>query len=468
MIRAVFIAVLSVSALAAAHLLSPLPGVAADVADVDHYPARAVYSETVDDQPLTFDLYLPPSFATGSLNVDHGGGSRSDDYIIRALREKGVIFNKITQDLETKHDALVVNGSQMTADELANNDTVKSYLQKNKGVLVLNATGKHKKALAKYVGLTYGTHDTNGYFVVCIPGSKGREIAIYEHPGMVEIKAENFQNSTNDGIDCAALEAAQEEFRKEVETTLGPKQLAENIINQLNENRSMAAGIETQDTVPDGLKYRQWRLPNDTQYWQLNTAWLSGYPSPTWVYPAPKPASGYQKGSFGHNTFVSVYLDNRPSNGGKNYQWFSVDFQGWSEAQKPGPNSTYVSGSTFQMPMTGGSHAVLDSKNFNYDGFGWGQMVYLMSFIPATGATTGIRTTRPCLRRIIPPPNITQEAVSMWVSAARAWTPPTAWIIPWLQNSQTGKLKWKPIYQCLVTDGHGNPTTLVMRAVLST
>ena len=386
MIRAVLIAfVLSVSGLAEAQLPSSLPEAAANVANVNRH------SEAVDGQSLTFDLYLPQSSVTGSPDGKHGGGSRSNDYTISALKEKGVIFNNINQNSGTKHDALVINGSQMTADELVNNDIVKSYLQKNKGVLVLNATGEHKKALAKYVGLAYGTHDSDGYFVVCNPGSKGREFPIYENPRMLEIKAEDFQDSIYDNIDSAALEAAQEDFRKEVKTKLGPNQLAENIIGQLIENNSVAAGIVTQDTVPDGLKYRQWRLPNDTQYWQLNTAWLSGYPSPTWQYPAPKPASGYQKGSFGHNTFVSVYLDNRPSNGGKNYQWFSVDFQGWLEAQKPGPNSTSVSGSTFKMPMNGDSHDVLNSKNFKYDGFGWAQMVYLMSFIPATGATTGIK-----------------------------------------------------------------------------
>lgn len=317
--------------------------------------------------------------------------SDSNDYLVQSLKEKGVNFNKITQDTEAKYEALVVDGSSMTADELAANETVKAYMQKNKGVLVLKATGEHKKALIKYVGLAYGSHNTNGYFVVCLPGSKGREFAIYEHPRAIEIKASDFLDSENDNIDANALAAQQEKLREEVETKLGPQKLAENILSQLDENRSRIANKAGRDDIPDGLKYRQWRLPNDTQYWQLNTAWLDGYPSPVWDYPAPEPATGYQKGSFGHNTFVSVYLDNRPSNGGNNYQWFSVDFQGWSEGQKPGPNSTHVSGTSFAMPMNGDSHDVLNTKNFSFDGYGWAQMLYFMSFVPTAGANEGIK-----------------------------------------------------------------------------
>ncbi len=314
----------------------------------------------------------------------------TDDYVIEALKERGVNLNKITSDPAAKHEALVVNGNEMTASELEGNETVKTYLQNNKGVLVLNATAAHKKALIKYVGLAYGSNDTKGYFVVCLPGTYGREFAIYEHPRMLEIKAEDFSSTTEADIDTEAHEKAQKEFQNEVDTQLGPRKLAENIINQLEENKLRLAGKSDKATIPAGLKYRQWRLPNDTMYWQLNTAWLTDYPAARWVYPAPSPASGVQKGSYGHNTFVSVYLDNESSNGGDNYQWFSVDFQGWSEAQQPGPNSD-SSSTTFDMPMDGDSHNVLNSKNFKYDGWGWGQMMYYMYFIPEAGATTGIK-----------------------------------------------------------------------------
>ena len=334
---------------------------------------------------------------SGTTEVKHQFAIMHDstDYVTRALQEKGVNLNKITQDPDVKYEALVVNGSEMTASQLASDETVKAYLQNNKGLLVLNATGDHKKALIKYVGMSYGSHDTKGYFVTRLPGSKGREFAIYEHPRMLEIKAEDFSSTTDMEIDTEAHEKAQQEFLNEVETKLGPRKLAENIINQLEENKLRLAGTKSREDIPDGLKYRQWRIPNDTQYWQLILAWLKDYPAANWVYPTDsfwtKPAYGYQTGSFGHNTFISVYLDNRPSNGGDNYQWFSVDFQGWSEPHEPGPNSEEVEDESFKMPMAGESHEVIDTKNYNYDGWGWGQMVYLMSFIPDTGAETGIK-----------------------------------------------------------------------------
>ena len=335
-----------------------------------------------------------------SLNLFLGCSSSSDDesgtvtpkyqfatfhekegYIMQALREKGVNFNKINQDTEALLETLVVDGGLMTASELGSNETVKAYLKKNKGVLVLNATGEHKNALKKYVGMVYGTHDTRGYFVTCIPGSKGRRFAILEHPRVQKIKAEDFQNTDNDDIDTSALESEQEAFAKEVESKLGPKEFAANIIEQLEENKKFAAGKISREEIPDGLKYREWKLPYNTVYWKLSTAWLYGYPNVKWRYPADDYMTGYQQGSYGHHTFVAVYLDNKPSNGGDNFQWLSVDFQGWSDIRNPGPNSTYISGKSVAMPLEGDKYNVLDTKNFEYKGWGWGQMQFLMRFI---------------------------------------------------------------------------------------
>ncbi|MHC9541403.1 MAG: hypothetical protein AB9903_18015 [Vulcanimicrobiota bacterium] len=312
-----------------------------------------------------------------------------DHPIITALQNKGVNLNVVSEDLQAKREALIVNGSEMTAGDLEANETIKAYLQSGKGLLVLNATGAHKKALIRHVGMAYGTHDTRGYFVIAVPSSAGREFAIYECPSRVTFDAANFKDSAGNIIDTAAHEAWQSVIQDQVDSTVGPKHLAENIVSQMEENRAIRAGTKSRESIPAGLKSCIWRIPNDTQSWGLQNAWVSGYPKTVWYYPAWEPAKGYQTGTFGHTTMVSLYLDNRPENQGDNYQWLAVDFQGWNEEQS-GPNSTYEKKHTYKMPMEGENHNVMNSDNYEMDGFGWGLMKYCMFFVP-TGSTAGIK-----------------------------------------------------------------------------
>ena len=318
-----------------------------------------------------------------------------DHPIITALRNKGVNINTISEDLYAQREALIVDGSQMTAADLSGNETVKKYLESGKGLLVINATGDHKQALVKHVGLAYGTHDTNGYFVIAVPGSGGREFAIYEHPSAVSINAADFSSDTGFTVDKAAHEAWQAAFQEEVKSTIAPKRLVKNIISQLEENRAIREGKISRDAVPQGLKSYVWRVPNDTQYWSMETAWLksdnAGLAKPSWVYPAGKPAKGFQTGSFGHTTKISLYLDNKPENGGHNFQYLAMDFQGRSYPQE-GPNSTYEAKESYGMPMDGESHNVMDNgvSGTEAKGWGWGLMKFIMAFGTA-GSTEGIK-----------------------------------------------------------------------------
>ncbi|MHC9538631.1 MAG: hypothetical protein AB9903_03855 [Vulcanimicrobiota bacterium] len=273
-------------------------------------------------------------------------------------------MNKISEDPEARYETLIVDGSQMTAADLSTSETVKNYLKSGRGLLILNATGDHKQSIVKYIGMAYGTHDTKGYFVIPVPRSDGVEFAIYEHPSRVTFDSSNFNGSSRSNIYTTAHEAWQTHAQQKVDSSKGPKLLAQNIINQMEENKARRADLKSRDSVPQGLKNCTWRVLNDTQYWSLESTWISGYPSPIWVYPALQPAEGYQNGSFGHTTQIVLYLDNRPTDQGNNYQWLSVDFQGWNEDQKPGPNSEWVSKKSHGMPMNGKKHNVMDAKNY--------------------------------------------------------------------------------------------------------
>jgi hypothetical protein len=313
-----------------------------------------------------------------------------DHPVISALQSKGVHVSRVSEDPEARYEALIVDGSRMTAADLSASETVRNYLKSGRGLLILNATGDHKQSLVKYVGMAYGTHDTKGYFVIPVPRSDGMEFAIYEHPSEVTFDSSGFKGSSSSNFDTAAHEAWQALARQKVDSVTGPNLLAQNIINQLEDNKARRADLKSRDSVPQGLKSCTWRVPNDTQYWGLESAWISGYPSPIWVYPAPKPAEGYQNGSFGHTTQIVLYLDNRPTNQGNNYQWLAVDFQGWNEDQKPGPNSEWESKKSHEMPMNGKKHNVIDAKNYEYKGYGWALMKYCMSFVP-TDSMAGIK-----------------------------------------------------------------------------
>ena len=283
-----------------------------------------------------------------------------------------------------KVDGLVVDGSIMSSAELESSTMIRDYLRAEKVLLLLNATGAHKQALVKHIGIAFGDDTSLAYCIIPDPDSQGRIMTILDHPSALQIDPEeirqNFAN-VNDWpveFDEQAFLNNQQQFVDDLEEVSGPERYAVAIIARLQENRTLPAG-EAGEDIPPNLKYYSWRyIPDYT--WYHDNIWLKQDGNYLyWVYPATPPMQGYQSGRCSPTIYVNLYLDNAPSNANGDYQWLLVDHQGVSNPIS-GPNSV-DSSTTVKMPIDGKSYKLYNS-GIKLDTFGYGQMTYGFSFVP--------------------------------------------------------------------------------------
>ena len=307
-------------------------------------------------------------YSFAALHHDNGN-------IIQALKNYPVKITDITQDTSAVHHALILDGNQITPESLKTNETVKAYIKSEKGILLLNATKEHKAALKDHIGISIGKTTSTGLFTVKTPNTYGREHTIIDFPDLYEFKLSDFSSQGTDQpdeIDEDEFNKYQSEVKEKFLSTTGPQSFVKSIIAKLEENKKKLAAKED-DPIPSEAKYMRWKYDH-TVHWSLKTSWWRGYPDTQVVFPAPSPMNGEQSGSYGHTTFIAVYLDNAPSNAGDDFQWLTVDHQAWAN---PDTGDKGVS-----MPMKGDEYEVIDVSNYKFMGYGWGQMSYIFSFAP--------------------------------------------------------------------------------------
>ncbi len=316
-------------------------------------------------------------------------------FIVQVLKNEGAFIFQLTEDIEAEHDAVIVDGDSFLPYQLESDETIKAYLDNGKGVLILNADDEHKSALKDHIGFAYGDHSSLGYFVLPKAGTLGREFYIIDCPRALDLERSNFSARTPDSDD-AEIEfdeeqflQQQEEFKKEIRESTGPQAFAQAIIKRLKENKERLTDSSVGDvTPPDYCKYRSWTVDQGREtYVKLNTAWMSGYPNVVWVYPAGGAMAGWQQIAYGHTTVITVYLDNDAENVTGNFQWLTVDHQGWWDTVDGDNHSNYVNGQSVELPLSPDAgdgknvkYNVLNAKNYKMYGWGWTVMSYSFAF----------------------------------------------------------------------------------------
>ncbi|NCC25607.1 MAG: hypothetical protein EOM25_10505 [Deltaproteobacteria bacterium] len=320
-----------------------------------------------------------------------------------ALLKRGVTIQVVDVEHETEHDGFVFDGRSTAANERTFLRLVRRYLAAEKGVLILWATNEHKQALREIIGLRFGDRESPGYFVAALPGTKGREFVIVDFPHAAGVDKADFsalapvEEPGQIEFDDEAMALNQARFLEEYLRGSAVQEFAAAVHYHLASNRERAEQPMAGDPAPpDYLKYKKWYV-DQTQSpmvaWRYDTAWLSGYPNPTWRYPAPSPMSGWQQGTYGHTTLITVYLDNDPNNMGQDFQWLTMDHQGWWDTVD-GSNHSVSGSGTVEMPLSASSskkYDVLDAKNYSMYGYGWGVMEYGLNFAPPASETANFK-----------------------------------------------------------------------------
>jgi hypothetical protein len=323
----------------------------------------------------------PPEFFFATLH------SVEDNPIALQLVAQGV---SIESDTSGEKHGLIVDGDKMSPEELRSNQTVWDYLKNDKALLVLNATGEHKQALVKLIGIAFGNDTSLGYCVIPDPSNSGRRMTIIDHPRAIEWDPSDFSVSNQEGeqigfeMDDDAFMTDQEYFKSDIENVSGPYRFVERIVERLRENRTILVEEGDNNDIPPELKNYQWRYIPEYD-WKLNNAWWRMYKGQAKLYfPSPQYPEGYQAGNISPTVFVALYLDNSPNNANGDFQYLVVDHQGAADPIS-GPNST-DSGNNVVMPIDDKSYYSLYTDQ-GYDpvkltGFGYAQMQYLFSFMP--------------------------------------------------------------------------------------
>jgi len=306
-----------------------------------------------------------------------------DGHVVDALKENGVSISQVQEEHEIVHDE---------PKNIRFSQIIKKYIDGGKGVILINAEVEHRRALREHVGISFGDHVSRGFFVTALPNTYGREFVIIDHPRVFPLKASDMSAMTETSsetplvIDEEQLAANQADFEEEIRTKTGPSKFAKAVVARMLENKKMALNGASRDvTPPPYLKYRKWyvdQTESPMMTWKYSTSWMQGYPNSSWWCPAPAPMSGWQQGTYGHTTLITLYLDNDPNNVGEDFQWLTIDHQGWWDTVDGNNHSNDGSG-TVQMPLSKDKdtkYEVLNVKHYKMFGWGWGVMAYYFKF----------------------------------------------------------------------------------------
>ncbi|MCD4783279.1 MAG: hypothetical protein K8T10_05525 [Candidatus Eremiobacteraeota bacterium] len=325
-----------------------------------------------------------------------------DGHLINALQADGVSISQVSEDHTITYDALVINGNEFESKDIKSSQIIKKYLDNDKGVLLINASTEDRQALREHIGISFGDHTSQGFFVAALPNTYGREFVIIDHPREFSLQASDMSAMSDEStspldIDEEQLQENQDAFEEEMRTNIGPSKLAKAIVKRLLENKKLALEGTSRDVEPpQELKYRKWyvdQTESPMTVWKYDTAWVWYNPDLQFMYPSNSPMWGWQQGTYGHTTLITLYLDNDPNNMGKDFQWLTIDHQGWWDTVD-GDNHTNDGAGIVEMPLSKDKdikYSMLSYEEKKYYGWGWGVMAYYFKFQPPGNEITNFK-----------------------------------------------------------------------------
>jgi len=315
-----------------------------------------------------------------------------DQDLREALESQKIKVVESDGNPETTEHALIINGDSLAADNLKTDEHVISYLKKEKGLLIVNATSAHREALAKIFGFFSGHDGIRNYYVHIMPGTDGRHLRIIHFPEVVkpDFSKMSIDDKNDLRIDIDAANNNFEKFKSDFETSVASRLFAQDVRKYIDNDFKASQAILPTESIPGNLKHyifyttakKSWRLDN---FWWETWNRVFFY-TVTAIYPAIPPMEGYQTGGYEYETKYTVYLNNDPNDSKSPYQWLAIDHMARLDPSA-GPNSKHVSGKTIAMPMMGGYYETYPQGGsytnvMQAKGFGWGQMKYVYSTQP--------------------------------------------------------------------------------------
>jgi hypothetical protein len=214
-------------------------------------------------------------------------------------------------DPETTEYALIINGDSLAADNLKTDEHVISYLKKEKGLLIVNATSAHREALAKILGFFSGDDGIRNYYIHIMPGTYGRHLRIIHFPEVVkpDFSKMSTDNENNLHIDIDTANNNFEKFKSDFEKSVDSQLFAQDIRKYIDNDFKASQIFSPTESIPGNLKHyifysnakKQWRF--DNFWWETwNRAFFY---TVTAIYPAIPPMEGYQTGGHEGSGLVS-------------------------------------------------------------------------------------------------------------------------------------------------------------------
>jgi hypothetical protein len=306
------------------------------------------------------------------------------------VKELSTLAVEVTDGAHNARHGLALDGAKMTPGEVAASTLVRDQILGEKALLLLNCSGAHKQALATHIGISIGTDASLAYCVIPVAGSRGRKMAIHDHPranvpNIADLIKADIQ------VDEALFLSNQEKFRHDVENVSGPKAFAAAIRKELDANVKLratlplkaASRVQAANGDTSGLASKKWTYSQNTS-WRYDNMIPGGDPTP-WIIPAPAPNQGYQAGCNSSTTTITLYLDNTNVNG--DFQWLTVDHLGGAYPRVD--CSVDLAKTSVAMPRDGQefTYSYNDPVNgpaqVSAKSWGYAQMAYAFTFTPS-------------------------------------------------------------------------------------